>query len=216
MVLTYIKPAARYPHLSSRPRTLYIDVNSIAKSLSRRIGSLGRIIPLIVNAVTRSKLKPLGTGHKMVAIALDAIPRITAATKLYIAYDYECTERYDPMILQVIRDVWENLGGQLRHLHASVTFENLELLFPKSLHLPFLEILEIETPSRQSKITTNFAEATLSAIQSISPCLRKVFFMTDALIDFEPVFRSLKYDMPHLRLVFVIVPFCNLCGHRDG
>jgi len=201
--------ASSYPHLSHRPKILHLDLSSIAVSLAKtnKEGfkiSLGRIIPLIVNLATRSKPSSVS---EIVAVFLDALPRLTAVTKLYVKHDYSGACCDHPLIRQSLRDIWRVFGDRLQSLQVHVIFENLELLLPTSLHLPCLELFTVQTEGLNSIAASACESIIPTTVKSHASSLRSVSFTTEnAAVDPRPIFQSLQL-LPCLRAIHLSFPF---------
>ena len=116
--------AARHPYLSLRPKTLHIE-----KSISRRNAEgwqpWRRMIPLIANLVTQGgSYRQVGS---IVAIAQHALSRLASVTKLNVTYDYSGACGRDPLILQLITDLWQVFADRVGFLEVRVAFENIQL-----------------------------------------------------------------------------------------
>ena len=169
--------------------------------------SLRQIIPLITSLVTKSKPHRLGSVSEIVAVVLDTLPQLTAVTKLYIIHDHSGACRDDPLILQLLRDIWQIFGDQLQSLQVQVAFENLELLLPTSLHLPYLKVLTVNAEGFSSATAIACESIIPTTIQSHASSLRNVSFMTQhAAINPQPIFQSLQ-NLPCLQAIDLSFPF---------
>ena len=167
----------------------------------KKESSLGRFI---TNLVKRSKFDNLGTVSEIVAVALDALPRLAAVTKLFVIHGYTGAYHDAPLILQLLRDVWQIFGDRLRSLQVQVVFENLELLLPASLNLPNLSV----NADGVSSTTASTCESIIpTVIRSHASSLRDVSFTTgNAAIDTRPIFQSLQ-ALPGLQAIHISIPF---------
>lgn len=175
-------------------------------SLSRMnegCNSFGRMIPLIFSLITRIKYDQLSS----IAEIIDALPRLTAVTKLHVIYDYNGAGYDDPLILDLIKNVWHVFGDRLRFLQVRVAFDNLELLLPPSLHLPYLEVLRIDADGSNTIPAIGYEPNISSMIKSHSSSLRDVSFTANNIaVDLRPIFRSLQ-DVHRLQAIHLSFPF---------
>ena len=161
----------------------------------------------ITNLVKRSKSNNLSTVSEFVAVALDALPRLTAVTKLSVIHSYTGAYHDAPLILQLLRDVWQIFGDRLRSLQVQVVFENLELLLPASLNLPNLEILTVNADGISSTMASTCESIIPTVIRSHASSLRNVSFTTgNAAVDTRPIFQSLQV-LPGLQAIHISIPF---------
>ena len=177
--------------------------------MDREGPSLGQ---MIFNLVTRGESEP-DSVPEIFAVALEALPRLTAVTKLSVVHDYTGAWRDDPLIQQVIRCVWQFIGDRLRFLKVRVALENLERLLPTSLHLPYLKILAVNAEG-YSRVADNAGEFIISTmIQSHSSSLRDVSFTTkNTAIDLRRISQSLQH-LPRLQAIHLSLPFGPVVPH---
>lgn len=166
--------------------------------------SLGRFVK---NLVKRNKSDKLGTVSEIVAVGLDALPRLAAVTRLFIIHQDDGACHDVPLIRQLLRDVWKIFGDRLQSLQVQVVFENLELLLPTHLHLPNLVMLSVKAEGFSS-IKAGVCEAVIpTMIRSHASSLRAVAFTTgNAAVDTQPIFQSLQV-LPRLLAIYLSIPF---------